>query len=279
MANEIVKHQEQSMSALAAITPRNYEDVSRLAMAVAKSGLYNVRGPDDAFVRIVTGIELGIGPMQALRTISVVSGKPVMDASLIAALCMRHTECEHWRVVETTDARCTIETKHTRNGVTRLTYTIEQAKLAGLTGKDNWKHYPSAMLRAPCTSALARIAYHDVVSGFYVPDEMGAPEPRQSQPELVVDAEPEPQRAAPYVAAIIDAATLADLSAVGVAVKADSALTGADRGIIREAYAAKQRELKAGAKRPSAPRSVAPPEGAGDAWEPETVNAETGEVA
>jgi hypothetical protein len=258
MSNEIVKHQEQQPTALAAVTPRNLDDVSRLAIAVSKSGLYNCRSADDAMVRIITGVELGISPMQALRTIAVVQGKPVLDAALIAGLCMRHHECQSWRVVETTDQRCTIETKHARNGSTRLTYTIEQAQKAGLTGKDNWKHYPSAMLRARCTSALARIAYPDVMAGIYVPDELE----RSEQPttyETVVDAEPVTEDpAAEFLARISVADDVQTLGAIGHDVRG-ARLDQAAKGRIREAYQHRQRELKAAAKaRPSAPRASSP---------------------
>lgn len=277
MGNEIVKHIDATpTTALAAITPRSYDDVSKLAVAVAKSGLYNVRGPDDAFVRIITGIELGISPMQSLRTIAVVSGKPVLDAALIAALCMRHPECEYWRVVETTDTKAVIETKHRRNGVTRLGYSIEQAKLAGLAGKDNWKHYPAAMLRARCTSALARIAYPEVVAGVYVPDEL---EPAGAAHETVVESDFADDRISspgaadsPWLDRIAAAQTDADLRALGREIR-DANLDKAERAMVRDAYADRQREIRA--RRPSSPQatqSVA-------SVEPEVVDEATGEVA
>jgi len=53
-----------------------------------------------------------------------------------------------------------------------MSFTIEQAQRAGVTGKDNWKKYPEAMLRARCISALARAVYPDVVLGIYETDEL-----------------------------------------------------------------------------------------------------------
>lgn len=256
-----------------AIVPRNLDDVARLSMAASKSGLFGCRSADDAFVRIATGLELGIGAMTALRTISVVSGKPVLDATLIAGLVQRSPDCAWWRITETTDVRCTIETSHRRNGVQRLSYTIEQAKQAGLTGKDNWRHYPAAMLRARATAALARMAYPGVCAGLYSPDELGdttAPiempmavvAAEQPKPTAVIPAsEPppvpvsEPPLATPTdVAAMRDtiamASTPKELLAMGMAIK-QAKLGRSDRARLREAYAARQASFKP----PSRPRA------------------------
>src|SRR5690606_17440997 len=43
--------------------------------------------------------------------------------------------------------------------------------LAGLTGRQNWKAHPAAMLRARASAALARAVYPDVAMGIYDPDE------------------------------------------------------------------------------------------------------------
>lgn len=278
MGNEIVVRQEQQ-NMLAAITPKSYDEVARLSMAVVKSGLYGVKSADDAFVRIITGIELGISPMQALRTIAVVSGKPVMDAALISALCMRHHECVSWRLVESTDKQCTMEAKHARNGITRLTYTIEQAAKAGLVGKDNWKKFPAAMLRARCTSSLARIAFPEVVAGVYVPDELERTAPEQA--ESVVDATPaapEPDAAAEIIARISVCDSVAALSAIGQEVRS-ATLYGDAKARIREAYQQRSKELKAAAKaRESAPKGASLPKvgNSVDDWGPEPADGPDG---
>jgi hypothetical protein len=281
MGNEIQKY-EAAQSAAMAVAPRSYDDVQRLALAVSKSGVYGCRSADDAFVRIVTGVELGISPMQAMRCIAVVQGKPVLDAALIAGLCMRHHECRSWRTIESTDEKCTIETRHARNGATRLTYTMAQAQRAGLTGKETWKHYPAAMLRARCVSALARMAYPEVVAGIYVHEEMEREGAAQPEPVAEVVPEPEPTDgpAAEFVARISVADDAQALTAIGLDVR-KAGLRGADAALVREAYAARQRELRAAKARASQPQAAEPPpEDMGDAYEPPpAVDPETGEVA
>jgi hypothetical protein len=48
---------------------------------------------------------------------------------------------------------------------TRLTFSMDDAKRAGLAGRGPWQKYPQAMLRARCAMALARAHYPDAVMG------------------------------------------------------------------------------------------------------------------
>jgi hypothetical protein len=82
------------------------EDGALIAARAGQPGLADLQGAGRFFVKsgllpktvstieatltiMVTGYELGIGPMQALRLISVVNGKPVCAAELMAALIDR----------------------------------------------------------------------------------------------------------------------------------------------------------------------------------------------
>lgn len=96
-----------------------------------------------------------------------------MSADLLSGVVQQKVHvCEYFRVVNCTDTVATFETK--RKGhpeAVKLSYTIEQAQRAALTGKDNWKKYPADMLAARCISRLAKRVYPDITQGCYVPDE------------------------------------------------------------------------------------------------------------
>lgn len=168
------------------------DDAERLARIAVASGLTPLRRPEEAAVILLTGRELGLAPMQSLRGIHVVQGRPVLSADLMVAIVRRSGLCASWRTVESTPEVCTIETR--REGETdpaRKTWTMADAARAGLTAKGgNWKAYPTQMLRHRCAADLAREVYPDVVLGLYDPDEMGAVEPRGTLDAVVV----EPQR-------------------------------------------------------------------------------------
>ena len=54
-------------------------------------------------------------------------------------------------------------------------FSIEEAKQAGLLGKDNWKNYPARMLKHRALSFAARDSFPDVFAGIYTPDEISKP--------------------------------------------------------------------------------------------------------
>jgi hypothetical protein len=176
-----------------------------------KSGLLpdGVRTMEAALTIMVTGYELGIGPMQALRLISVVQGKPVCAAEMMAALVYRDHGDEALCVEESSNERCTISYKR-RGWKERksYTFTIEDARTAGLAGKATWKSFPSAMLRARCLSAVARMAFPDTISGLYTAEEI-APDGVQvtAQGEVVCDpvAETDPRTQGTTPEAAVDA--------------------------------------------------------------------------
>ncbi|MEO1632356.1 MAG: recombinase RecT [Bacteroidota bacterium] len=155
--------------------PTTFDQASAFADAVARSSFVPdaFRGkPGDVLACIIAGHELGIGPMQALRSIHVVKGKPILSADLMVALCKRSGVCRYFRLVESTPERAVYETQ--REGdpePTRLVWTMQDAKRARLTGNGNWQKHPAAMLRARCSSALARAVYPDLVAGIYEDDE------------------------------------------------------------------------------------------------------------
>lgn len=161
-------------------TPSNMAEAEQLSVRLAQSALLpdGLRGkPGDVLVTLITGHELGLSPMQAIRGLHVVKGRAVMSADLAVALTKRHPSCRYFRVVASDDKAATYETL--REGdpePTRMTFTAEQARQAGLGG-DNWRKYPAAMLRARCSLALARAVYSDIMLGVYDPDELGVPAP------------------------------------------------------------------------------------------------------
>lgn len=159
-----------------AFEPNSIDEGYELAKLLCASGLLprGAQRPEAAFAIIATGRELGLTAMQSLRSIHIIDGKPTLSADLILALCKSRPDvCVYFRLVESTERGATYETQ--RKGEpepTRMTWTWEDAQRAGVTGKDNWKKYPAAMLRARCITALARAVYPDLAMGVYDPDEV-----------------------------------------------------------------------------------------------------------
>jgi hypothetical protein len=167
-----VRHPAAAMTPFA---PQGLEQAMHLADTLAKSNLLPTplrNKPADVLVTLITGHELGLSPMQAVRGLHVIEGKAVMSADLTVALVMKRREvCEFFRLAQSSDSKAVYTTKRVGSEPVTLEWTIEQARTAGLASKQNWKNHPAAMLRARCASALARAVYPDLVLGVYDPDE------------------------------------------------------------------------------------------------------------
>lgn len=190
--------------------PTTMAEAEQLAQRLAQSALLpdGLRGkPADVLITLITGHELGLSPMQSVRGLHVVKGRAVMSADLAVGLVKRNSACRHFRLVASDDKAATYETlREGEPEPTRMTFTIDQARQAGLVA-DNWKRFPSAMLRARCSLALARAVYPDVLQGVYDPDEVGAgpavAAPATVEPRTV--APPPPRTQAPPAPRTVDA--------------------------------------------------------------------------
>lgn len=193
-------------NAVHAFEPSNANDAINFSRQLVASGFLpkSITKPEQAFAIIVTGRELGLTAMQSLRGIHIIEGKPTLSADTMAALVKRSPECVYFRMVESSAERAVFETQ--RRGSpepVRLSFTMDEAKAAKLTDKDNWKKYPAAMLRARCIAALARAEYQDLMLGVYDPDELSpTPSPVSAiNVTATVQREPEPQPVAALPAA------------------------------------------------------------------------------
>jgi hypothetical protein len=126
--------------------------------------------PDAALAVMVYGHELGLRPMTALREIFIIEGTPSCSARLMRSLIYRAGHRLEFREQSRTQVvvygeRCDGQ------GTATVTWDIEDARAAGLVGKDVWKRYPRQMLTARATSELARLIFADVTIG-YTPEEL-----------------------------------------------------------------------------------------------------------
>ncbi len=143
-----------------------------------------VRSVDQAIVVALYGKELGLPPMTSFKVIYLVDNVPTLNAKGLGMI-LRKLGIEYY---QTKDAEkvcddnkklinpiAITEIKGKRKGDSDWHYvqfTWEDATNAGLTGKDNWKKYPKAMLYARCLSKFANIVAPDVMCGFYLADEL-----------------------------------------------------------------------------------------------------------
>lgn len=119
----------------------------------------------DAAAAIMTGREIGLSPLAALRAIDIIQGTPAMRAITLRAL-VQSSGHEIW-VDESTATRAVVRGRRRNSDkVETSEWSIDRARTMQLLGKDNWKKQPTAMLLARATSEIARLIAADVLLGL-----------------------------------------------------------------------------------------------------------------
>lgn len=170
----------------------DFDGAYRLAKNLAMSSIIpqDLRGnPADVLVIVLYGQELGLAPMQAMNTIDVVKGRPSLRANLWVALTRKAGH--KVRVLKETGTSCTVSV--TRNDDPEpvvVTYTLDDAKTAGLLSNDNYRKNPKAMLYARAASTACRRACPEVAMGFvdeYEAEVIEAPPQRPTLAQIAAE--------------------------------------------------------------------------------------------
>lgn len=131
--------------------------------------------PPTLLACVMTGREMGIGPMEALQQINVIDGRPAPSAQLMRRLILA---AGHRLTITTNDECCSILGEREDGTKHEVTWTLADAQRAGLASKAVWKNYPRAMLLARATSELARALFPDCLGpARYTAEELDGGQP------------------------------------------------------------------------------------------------------
>jgi hypothetical protein len=156
------------------------DQIQTMANAVVKSQLFGMKTVEQATALMLIAQAEGYHPALAARDYHIIQGRPTLKAETMMARFQQQGGKVEWKTL--TDKEVTATFSHSSGGSATITWTFEQAKQAGLTGKDNWKNYPRAMLRARVVSEGIRTVFPGVVLGVYTPEEVqDIPNPPQSR--------------------------------------------------------------------------------------------------
>lgn len=154
-----------------------FEIAKRIAHTLACSSLVPdaYRGaPNDCFVAINMGAELGMEPFQAIQSIAVIDGKPCLYGDGLIGVVRASSKCE-WIEEEISpdgkSAVCRTMRKGDRNPIER-SYSMSDAMQAGIDSKPNWRKHPKRMLQMRARAYCLRDAYPDLLKGLGMVEEM-----------------------------------------------------------------------------------------------------------
>lgn len=148
-------------------------DVFKLASHIADTDFvpdaYRGNAPAVA-AAILTGRELGIGPMTALRHVQVVKGSPSLSAEYKRARVL--AAGHDLDILELNTTRCKVVGRRKGKPPLEITFTMDDAKRAGLTapsrsGKPgSWQTRPRRMLFARASTEVCDFLFTDITNGL-----------------------------------------------------------------------------------------------------------------
>lgn len=160
----------------AAIVPRTFAEAQAMCLALAKSGLVPrdyIDHPENMIVTVMSGAEIGIPPMAAIRLYHLMDGVPRLSAEGIRAVIMSHPAIDYFEVATCDDTQATWIGRRRGRPEKSVTWTIDRAKRAGLLDRKNrdgspgnWQKYTQDMLNARASMQLGRLIAPEIIAGM-----------------------------------------------------------------------------------------------------------------
>lgn len=140
--------------------------------------------PEEVFLRILKGMELGVPMMEAVEHIKVIDGQTSTSARLKAAIVKRHGG----KIIPQKYDAEAVSIYFEREGQPPVTieWTKQRAREIGLLTKDNYKNYLQSMLVARVLTEGCNLLWPELMAGCgYTPDELGSDEPEIIDVEFI----------------------------------------------------------------------------------------------
>ena len=117
-----------------------------MAIGIAESGLFGAKTPEHAFALMLVAQAEGRHPATIAQEYDIIQGRPALKSQSALARFQAAGGRIQW--VERSDLACEARFVHEQGGELTIRWTMERAKAAQLTSKDNWKRFPAQMLSA-----------------------------------------------------------------------------------------------------------------------------------
>jgi len=194
------------------VVPTSMEEAFRLATAIVASGMAppDVKTQEGALVIILTGLEVGMPPMQAIQRIALINGRTTIWGDAAIGLVRASGLLDSIKEWQTPDgvAHCKVRRKGDK-AYHESTFSKAEAQAAGLWDRKNrdgtpgmYQKYPKRMLQMRARGFALRDVFADVLGGMYLREELEGvdPEPVDITPPAApaqVDVIPPPAPTGP----------------------------------------------------------------------------------
>lgn len=181
------------------LTPTSLTEAIQFAETLSRSDIVpkDFKGnAGNILVAIQWGLELGLQPMQAMQNIAVINGRPSLWGDAVIGLVRGSPLCEYiYESMEGDTAICRVKRKGEEEQ--QRTFSMAEAKQAGLAGKNVWAAYPRRMLQMRARAFALRDVFPDVLKGLPIAEEVQDYQEKDITPKaekpLSIENQPAPE--------------------------------------------------------------------------------------
>jgi hypothetical protein len=149
------------------------QDMQAMAQAFSKSALFGAKTTEQCLALLLLAQAEGQHPAIAMRDFDVIQNRPAKKAEAMLRSFLAAGGIVEWHEMGDTMADASFTHPQGSNGKpVRITWDMDRAKKAGLSGKDNWTKYSRQMLANRVISEGCRRVYPAATSGMYEPGEV-----------------------------------------------------------------------------------------------------------
>lgn len=175
------------MNALTTTAPLGYAEIERLGAAIAKSGLFGIRTPEQALVLMAIAQAEGRHPVEAARDYDIINNRPAKKAEAMLRDFIKAGGTVKWHSL--TDELADATFTHPQTGEVRIDWDMKRATTA-FGKKDMYAKFPRQMLRSRVVSEGVRTLWPLATSGMYEPGEASDIPPEHNGPTVKHEAQP-----------------------------------------------------------------------------------------
>ena len=154
------------------IQPMALGDIERMGDVLSRSKMFGFKTAEEAVALMLMAQAEGNHPAKAAQEYHVIQGRPALKADAMLARFQAAGGVVEWEEMSDTEVSAYFSHPTACPKPVKVDWTMERAKNARLTGKDNWSKYPRQMLKARVISEGVRMTYPGVAVGLYTPEEV-----------------------------------------------------------------------------------------------------------
>lgn len=172
---------------------RSFTEGKDLAANLKQSALVPeaLRGKEaDILFIVLTGAEMGMGPMKSLQAFESIKGRVGMKPVYMLGMVRAHPSIADITLETTATKAVVTSVRKNSPKVLRTEFTMDDAKAAGLTSSEMYRKWPARMLGWRCVAIHCREHHSDITGGHYSSEEVETFERDITPKADVVDAQP-----------------------------------------------------------------------------------------